>query len=999
MMDLTIYTVNADTQLLNGVLNGVAMVCQQVGFIWGFAVMVSMYRLLATATQGTVAAVGSGGGAVLASGFFGALVPLILAMLLTSPQAQSKVTVESSANGQTTVVDHVPFAIGVIPSVASVISKELGALVETAFQSVGTDYASISASGNGFINPLKVLLTSRTAMLQLGSIGSEVRTIMNSCLATDSGADYANINAMVLNAGNTGAKTNGSQTIDIAGTPGTAIGALLWQASQNTVGLVPDIIIDSQTISSCNSAANKVAQDITNALNSAEFPRVVQGSVNGMDQPLSTTDFSFNRFTQNYTAVRTADRTLASLVQGTTQANAEALNLLFSEMVSNSLQCLSSDFSTRTACQAALIQSNEVERNNIQAAAAEVPMLKYAGSFAYYLLALVIGLGPVIVLFMMFSGVSAGKNLMIIAHITVWPLLCMNVGAELINGMIYMSVAKFLASLAQGGYLSQAVTFQAYKEFSLQIGTASHLMASLPVIMSTIFAFGAAKTMASVQASLPPKSQETAEASTPKVLSSGPMVQQSSMYRAEQGLGFATGGFTGSMESVASSGQFAAFNTKSANTVSSALQRQHVLSEGESDVAAWKAASSSGVYKGHRIDKSLQEGLRTVFSDDKSGSEGYRSGSSVAGSSSNANTAGSSSRTAVSGGLSLGFGGKGSGPSAHIGLDETAALDLGTKASDSLSKTNDTGHTKQEEISARLSKVLDAGKSTTKSDNEGRQLSQDIAKSQETQKAYHQTLSESKSMNDVSTDAVEQSAGFVGLAAKIGTSEMAHAYNTVPEFRAFQLGKATEMEKFGASKPYLNEAREFVENSAGRDVLGDPGAKEAAIRHDAMVRMASDPDANAGDKLRALSYLNDEGFAIRGIGQRLRSTSVQDFGIKAPIDKTGVNDQALIKQADAKAPPVPAPPPAPKPANKISKPSKQAYVPRFRPTVQATVTGQAESRLRELNVRPDVEAGEARAEQSNLNTMGTFDRNNKNTKANIFGKSGKATNVSVDPKQ
>jgi len=50
---------------------------------------------------------------------------------------------------------------------------------------------------------------------------------------------------------------------EIAGTHGTALGALLYQAAQNKVGLVPEIVVDNQTILSCADAAQVVADNIT----------------------------------------------------------------------------------------------------------------------------------------------------------------------------------------------------------------------------------------------------------------------------------------------------------------------------------------------------------------------------------------------------------------------------------------------------------------------------------------------------------------------------------------------------------------------------------------------------------------------------------------------------------------------------------------------------------------------------------------------------------------
>lgn len=117
-------------------------------------------------------------------------------------------------------------------------------------------------------------------------------------------------------------------------------------------------------------------------------------------------------------------------------------------------------------CQATALQAAEVERNNLQQAASEVPMLRYAGSFGNYLLAMIIGLGPAIVMLMMFAGIEAGKCVKTVAHIIVWPLLVVNVGAELVNSMICVDVANYLQSLRQGGWISQASTLSAYKELS-----------------------------------------------------------------------------------------------------------------------------------------------------------------------------------------------------------------------------------------------------------------------------------------------------------------------------------------------------------------------------------------------------------------------------------------------------------------------------------------------------------------------------------------------------
>ncbi len=317
---LTIYSVSADLTMLNAILNGVAMIVNQTGFIWGFALLVSTWNIIRTITKATFASVGNSGGSVMGTGAFDIIMPLIFASLLTTPLMKVSVNLESTINGKLSKVDNVPFVIAVVPAIASELSQELGGLVETAYQSAGTNYPSISASGNGFVNPLKVLLTSRTAVMRLGSVDSQVRSLVSACINTDSGADYSTIIAKVMNAGNTGATI--AESIPVNGIPKTALGALLYQASLNTTGLVTDMNISSQSILTCADAAYSVADNIGNTLNSKEFSRVVQGAVNGSDQPNPNADYSFNKFVEQYTAVRTANTSLSALADGTTQANA-----------------------------------------------------------------------------------------------------------------------------------------------------------------------------------------------------------------------------------------------------------------------------------------------------------------------------------------------------------------------------------------------------------------------------------------------------------------------------------------------------------------------------------------------------------------------------------------------------------------------------------------------------------------------------------------------------
>lgn len=890
MLDLTIYTVNADIALLNAIFNGVAMICNQHALIWGFAVLVSTWKIMSTVTATTLAA-SSGGAAqsVLAKGTTNVFMPLIFAFLLTTPGLKTSVQVESTINGKVTKIDHVPIIISMIPATGSLISQELGRVVETAFQAVSTDYPSISASGNGFINPLKVLLTSRTAVMRLGGIDSEIRTVLSTCLGADSGVDYSAITAKVMNAGNTGATL--SQTIEIAGIPGTALGALLYQAAQNHVGLVPEIVTNSQTILSCADAAQVVADHITDALNSKEFTRVVQGAVNGMDQPVAGADYSFTNLAQQYTAIRSANTTMNVLAGGAMQANAEVLNLLFSELTANALNCLKADASSKTTCQAAAIQANEIERNNIHRASNEVPMLKYAASFANYILALIIGLGPVIVLFMMFSGVDAGKNIKIVVHMMVWPLLVMNVGAEIVNGMIYITVANFLTSITQGGYLSQALAIEAYKELSLQIGTASHIMASLPVLMSMIFMFGGGAAMVSVANNLNPKEKSTVDSVSPSVMAATPLISQSSMAQLTHGSGWSDMKQTGALPSAASNLTHANLANEASASLTKAMQKQHSISEGEQNLAAWKKAFDSRDYTHLGVDHRTGESIRQAWVDSQRGNTHWSSGTSVDAGKSNQNSSNVEGQISANASLTSGFGVSG-GVSGRTG----------TTATDNMRAGIATNRTRTIDESASLEKAVSQEMSNAKINNKGSDTAKALSKTLDTQRSFQNTLSSTESETDMTSELMRNTSGFVAYHANMGAPEFAHQSQTNAHYRMFQVTEGAQFESMPAAQSYLKEAEHAMQDGSVDSLIGNKNALQAIQRHNAAVRLAQDDNAKPEDRQNALQYLVNESRAMTGLQMKARDTSMHEFNVASPQDRTGVNPQGLQQQVEKRNP-------------------------------------------------------------------------------------------------
>jgi conjugal transfer mating pair stabilization protein TraG len=848
----TIYTAGADLVLLNTILNGVAMICNQTAFVWGFAMVASMWRLIATNTAATVHGVAGGAGALMAKGSFGTVIPLVLALLLTSPGMRCNVQVESTLTGAVTAVNNVPFVIAIIPAEGSRMANGVGQLVTQAFSNANPSYNYLASNGNGFLDPMKRLLGARTTVQRLSGIDSEIRSLVSSCLGSDAGINYAAVHAAVLNAGNTGASA--AQSLDINGATPTAIGALLYQAASNTTGVAPNISNGNpQQILSCHDAALQVQSDIGAALQSAEFMRTVQGAVNGLDQPAAGADYSMTQFTAEYTALRKWSSVAGNLAGGQQQANAEAINFLFAEEVTNALNCLQADGPNKAACEASMIQANEVERNNIQAAANEVPMLQYSGSFGNYMLALIIGLGPVIVMFMMFAGVGADKSMKTAVHIMVWPLLVTNVGAELVNAMISLQFSNFMAAISQGGFLSLATMATAYKELSLQVGTGSHIMASLPVIMSMIFALGETAALVSVAREMQPKGSEVGETMAPSPTASAPLTRQSSPVQIAQGTGFSRVQQLGSLDAVSGSMQFANMTREASRGISDAETRQHTLSEGRTLAAQWEQSFSSGDYSRWGLSRSEGEALKEVY--DRSLRTSHGSSTSVDATSQRQNS--NSTEAGVSAGAGVGLGAR----IAQVGVDGSSK----TAASDTLGATVGGARNDSADRAAALDKALHSDVAQQLERSHGGDLSSNFRKAQSVAHNYQQLTSRSDTHTDSRQEALKAGSGFVGAQMKIGGDEIAHQVSANRDYRRFQLDQGHRFDRDPSTQAYREQAERDMDSGVTDSLSGNPEARAATIRTRAALLQYADESASTDDRFKALKFLTDGARAMTHI--------------------------------------------------------------------------------------------------------------------------------------
>ena len=895
MSTLTIYISGADITTLNVILNAVAMIAHQKTLVWSFAVMASIWLSLSATVEISMSSLKGGNSANSLTPNVNAIFPFIFAILLTTPDLQSDVQVESILTGEVTVVSNVPMIISAIPVVGSTLADEARVYVTTAFQNANAQYPLIASATNGFVNPLKVLLAARSSISRLNGVSSDVDAVITSCFPFDSGMSKSFIINKVMNAGNTGATA--SESIPINGANPTPLGALLYQASQQD-GYVANIHLpsDEQLILSCADAANVVADSLTTSLQSDEFSRVVQGAVNGMDQPVIAANTKVDQMTQQWQAVRNA-RTLNNAISvGAQQAQNEMITLLTAELTENELACLDTSSTSRVTCESALVQANEIERNNIQLAAAEVPMLKYVGNFANYLIALIIGLGPIIVMFMMFAGVNAGKCIKTVAHLIAWPLLVMNVGAEIINGMMYISISNFINGLASGGVLTQAQNVAVYKELSFQIASASHMMASLPVLMGMIFAIGESAALVNVASTTQPRNENVRDTVSPKVAEQSPVISNSGFASNTIGPDIGRTTMNGASEQISANADLLRLTSTSNEALQSTQARQRTEEEAQAFTRGLSDTVAKEVFQGNEISNTDRDAISKFFrlghnqgvSYHENDGDADRSGNNVA---THATAKAGASAQFGTGGFSWNVGGGVEGAT-------TAQATTGQESNHGANRDDVVGRTKE------AGKALDNSIEYAKTHNLGDRVVSALTSLKNKNQEYAKRLSSTESSQQTQERALSASEGLTGYAGSINSVELASAYMRNRDFSNYMLSEGMPLEKNASFANKLNTVEQQAGNDQTSRIFGNSNASHAANMFKAAVLTAQDKSLPLADRVAAQKFLT--GAVSHYIGTPLSTPSnikAPEMITDRPENKTGLENAPVAVPASSNTSP------------------------------------------------------------------------------------------------
>lgn len=931
-MDVTIYTYT-DIYILGLIFNGVAAWCNSSNSFFEIAIFASMVHLLRYGPS--VVLMGSQNGARQA--IAGVTISLALAMLLTSPGFKSKVTLENQLTGQVTQVANVPIIISIVPAAASVLANNLGSQMETVFGGASAEYSAISVGGAGFINPLKMILQARSLINRAG-MQSNINAVTSSCLAMDANIDFLNAGQLISNAGatngQTAATTSTVLSVNQNTSSPTAIGALLYQASLNTSGTVPSLNIPGTDIASCPQAAAYVGNQLSTFFDSVDFNAALKGATNAMDAPMATNAGTYAALALAYQATANLNTNLGNnqtTAQGTSQANAEMTNMIMSQVVEDNLGCLQTFGSQKAACLAEKGQVAAIEAGNIDNAASANAMLSYMGQFSDMMLSLIIGLGPVIVIFMMFAGVGSGKNLKVAVHMIVWPLLVYNVGAVLLNGIIYNQVSVMLQDLrAASGMLTQAQTWNAYRAISMKVGAASSIMAAIPVLMTSIFALGESAAAVSIAGTMSGKDRfQEKDVAAPITNNKNAQMLISPGDKAEIGASGYVYKAMGAIDSTTLSGQADSAQTASRG-IAQQIQKAHMVEQGASVAQEFAHAIQSGKVNEVVHDDAISQAVQTSFTKNKSALEEKTKGMTTSQVKALAN------QTTVGGGVSASAGaGAGAGGSVstdqsiatenklpgnkgpekpkqvskdssstkgdvHAGAnaDVKAGVDAKTNTSATNLKDSKTDQAERQKAINSMAAAMAYSENKTAIDRAtaGQKSGDTWSSNTKALDSYADSLKRTESTADMYSNAHTAGAKVISQMTPLSDTQIANqlkganpTFGRMVNSSAFTAGNFSEpaaQDKFEQYRQQLNEGMK-----SGQYADASPGTRDAIARVGAMDRMARDSSVSDKTAAEALGSILGAYGSMTNTNLGVDPSRPQDLGlnIKDPKNNAAVN--------------------------------------------------------------------------------------------------------------
>jgi conjugal transfer mating pair stabilization protein TraG len=419
---------------------------------------------------------------------------------------------------------------------------------------------------------------------------------------------------------------------------------------------------------------------------------------------------------------------------------------------------------------------------------------------------------------------------------------------------------------------------------------------------------------------------------------------------------------------------------EASQSISSAITRQHTISEATADTARWQQAFSRRDYSSLNIDSSTGESIRRGFETSMRDSERDHSGVGLSSMRSNSNN----TSATVGGGASLKIGAGGIG----IGVDAGASTN--TSALDQLSRTHSSGRDNSVEQSKALSRALNEELSRRSSTGSGNSSDRVLSKSLETQRNFQDLVSASGTSTDQTGQALRESSSFIASSQRIGAVEIADQVATNRDYAMYQLLSGRDFGAMPETQQFQDIAERDMDSGATDRLQGNPAARQAAVRHRAAVLMSQNEQVAPAARMAALEYLTGSAMAMQHLGFRPFQSQMHELKIGAPSNASGVNRQGLMSRGDGVER-------AGVPGANVTRPQTSFGT---QPNFEAEAGGLRSVDASGADVRAEMERQDLIAGKADLGDdgSGTAKRTLKNVAGNVgtaFGKAGSPSRVGV----
>jgi conjugal transfer mating pair stabilization protein TraG len=447
-MDFPIYVLG-DVSTFYSTINSVAMIFKAGGFMNGVYLVGGLIALM----SGIMFMIQKSGGEqfIPAHGPIGGLFGF--GMVVACCSIQASVTIEDIYTGNIAKVDHVPLIIAAPASLFTTASYSIFDKVNTAFQSTSGSYMGVSQ--NGFITPLKLLMTLRKGVENVDPyLVSSLKQFIIDCVP---GSTTFNMN-------------------DFQASP-DMVNYVLSHSRPNGLTSYWDNLNMAGTSMACQDASAKINTVVSAFPASPNLKKLINAGMkdkNPMGGAYTTTnvdDAITNLVPTLWSAAQSADQFMT--------------NALFFNSVWGTYNCLDSvqDQNSFNLCMVSLTQQDEQFRSD--AAASGSFFAKIMMPTMIFLQLLFFGFAPIVIIYGLFKGAGALMAYVKYLGFGVWTSSWLPFSA-VIQMYIQNDVADKLAQFTEKGLVPSNLQAVYYDVLATRLGIASDMLAATPLISAAM---------------------------------------------------------------------------------------------------------------------------------------------------------------------------------------------------------------------------------------------------------------------------------------------------------------------------------------------------------------------------------------------------------------------------------------------------------------------------------------------------------------------------------